>query len=506
MNKKILNTKDIVKKIKLLKKNKKKIILCHGVFDLLHLGHIQHFQKAKKLGDILIVSTTTDKFVNKGFGKPYFNLSERQEALSSIKFIDFIVPSDFEDARGIIKVIQPDIYCKGIEFKNFSKDISGKIKFEEKEIKKYGGKIAFVSGKVFSSSSIVNNKTDVFNEDIKKFIKTIKRKYDFKTIQDVINNYEDLNVLVIGETIIDTYSNCEVMGKSGKEPHLVLKERSVENYIGGAASVANYVSKFVKNTTFISSSGTDRSSKILIEKNLNKKINKKIIYDDNIRSIIKKRYIDQDNTIKVLGVYRINDNNNVYKKSQELIFKYLDKNIKKYDLVILCDYGHGLLNEKIIKILFKNKKYTAVNSQINSSNINYFTLEKFKKSNYLIINEREFRFEMKDQTSKLDHLIKLFHKKYQVKNLVVTRGKYGSVFFNGKNFIYCPAFANKIIDKVGAGDSFFSLFSLGIIQEEKLDIALLIGSIAGAHNIENIANSKKLDKKYLLKYIDHLLK
>ena len=184
----------------------------------------------------------------------------------------------------------------------------------------------------------------------------------------------------------------------------------------------------------------------------------------------------------------------------------MDKNIKKYDLVILCDYGHGLLNEKIIKILFKNKKYTAVNSQINSSNINYFTLEKFKKSNYLIINEREFRFEMKDQTSKLDHLIKLFHKKYRVKNLVVTRGKYGSVFFNGKNFIYCPAFANKIIDKVGAGDSFFSLFSLGIIQEEKLDIALLIGSIAGAHNIENIANSKKLDKKYLLKYIDHLLK
>ena len=59
------------------KKNGKKVVMCHGVFDLLHLGHIKHFEKAKSLGDILVVSITADKFVNKGPGRPAFNESDR---------------------------------------------------------------------------------------------------------------------------------------------------------------------------------------------------------------------------------------------------------------------------------------------------------------------------------------------------------------------------------------------------------------------------------------------
>ena len=56
-----------------LKKQKKKIILVHGVFDVVHFGHISHFQEAKSHGDILVVSITPDRFVKKGFNKPYFN-------------------------------------------------------------------------------------------------------------------------------------------------------------------------------------------------------------------------------------------------------------------------------------------------------------------------------------------------------------------------------------------------------------------------------------------------
>ena len=74
--------------------------------------------------------------------------------------------------------------------------------------------------------------------------------------------------------------------------------------------------------------------------------------------------------------------------------------------------------------------------------------------------------------------------------MVITRGKSGSLFFDGKNYINCPAFANKVIDKVGAGDSFLSLFSLGIPGKNNTILSMLLGSIAGAYNVENIANSK----------------
>ena len=70
---KIIPFINLEKKIKDLKKNKKKIVLCHGVFDLLHPGHFKHFKTAKNYGDILIVSVTADNFVNKGPDRPAFN-------------------------------------------------------------------------------------------------------------------------------------------------------------------------------------------------------------------------------------------------------------------------------------------------------------------------------------------------------------------------------------------------------------------------------------------------
>ena len=70
---KIVSIEFLKKTVVKLKKNKKKVVLCHGVFDLLHLGHIRHFEEAKKLGDYLIVSVTPNKFVEKGPGRPVFS-------------------------------------------------------------------------------------------------------------------------------------------------------------------------------------------------------------------------------------------------------------------------------------------------------------------------------------------------------------------------------------------------------------------------------------------------
>ena len=63
---KIYSLKKIKNKIIKKKKKKKTIVHCHGVFDVLHYGHIKHFKSAKKNGDFLIVSITSDEFVNNG--------------------------------------------------------------------------------------------------------------------------------------------------------------------------------------------------------------------------------------------------------------------------------------------------------------------------------------------------------------------------------------------------------------------------------------------------------
>ena len=115
---KIIDLNILKEKIKELKKIKKKIVLCHGVFDLLHIGHIKHFESAKKNGDILVVTITADEYVDKGPNRPHFNTMLRAETLAAIEIIDFISISYSSTAENVIKKIMPNIYFKGIEYKN----------------------------------------------------------------------------------------------------------------------------------------------------------------------------------------------------------------------------------------------------------------------------------------------------------------------------------------------------------------------------------------------------
>ena len=135
---------------------KKKIVMCHGVFDLLHIGHINHFSQAKTYGEILIVSVTGDKFVNKGPNRPAFNENIRQEAIAALECVDYVVLSNFNTSVNNLKIIRPNYYCKGSEYKNHTKDISGEIKNEINTLKSFKGKIVYTGGITSSSSKITS--------------------------------------------------------------------------------------------------------------------------------------------------------------------------------------------------------------------------------------------------------------------------------------------------------------------------------------------------------------
>ena len=224
MKKKIFPLNELVKKIKLLKKKKQKISLCHGVYDLLHPGHIHHFNEARKNSNILIVSITSDQFVNKGPGKPFFNQKLRMSSIAALQSVDFVVLSNEKSAIKIIKKIRPDFYIKGNDYKNFKDDLTGKIVFEKKEVLKYGGQVIFTTGQTFSSSKIINSEF-FYNQDQNNFLKNLKKNYSSKEILQSIDRLQLNKPLVVGDTIIDEYIFCKAIGKSGKEPYMVMQEK-----------------------------------------------------------------------------------------------------------------------------------------------------------------------------------------------------------------------------------------------------------------------------------------
>ena len=166
------------KKISEYKKSAKKIVLAHGTFDLLHIGHIKHLDFAKKFGQILIVTITADKFVKKGIGRPFFKENFRSEMLKSLKIVDDVFIINHASALPAIKAIKPDFYLKGEEYKDNSKDITKKINLEKKEVKKSGGKIIYSGAITFSSSNLLNNYFSDLPIELKKKITYFQKEKD----------------------------------------------------------------------------------------------------------------------------------------------------------------------------------------------------------------------------------------------------------------------------------------------------------------------------------------
>src|ERR1700723_2114507 len=151
------------------------VVQAHGTFDLLHLGHVRHLEAARKLGDVLIVTVTADRFVNKGPGRPVFNAELRAEMLATLEYVDWVAINDAADAVSAIERIRPSIYIKGQDYQNPQGDITGKISLERDAVETHGGRIHFTDEVSFSSTELINRHLNVFEPHIREHLATLRQ-------------------------------------------------------------------------------------------------------------------------------------------------------------------------------------------------------------------------------------------------------------------------------------------------------------------------------------------
>ena len=485
----------------------KKIIQCHGVFDFFHLGHLKYLKHAKEYGDFLVVSLTSDKYVGKGFNRPYYKQEQRLELLSSIELVDLIVVSDSHNAEKVIERIRPNFYVKGPDYSKNENDITGNIYKEIKLVKKFGGEIIYTNDETFSSSNLLNKYFNNLSEGQKKYQNNIKKKYKYLDIKKAIDKIERIKILAIGETIFDQYVFSESIGKSGKEPHLVIKDIKTETYPGGIIAIAKHLETFTKNISIVSVLGDNKKDLSFVIKNLKSNTKFDFIKKENSPTIIKKRFIDKLTNHKLIGVYSINDRK-LNSREEKSLQKKIFKNIQKNTLIIISDYGHGFISKKLANKICIKSNNVFLNAQLNASNVGYHTLRNYHNFNSLVINESELRHEFKDRNSDVRKLIIKLSKILKVKNILVTRGANGAISYNlkSKKFYEAPAFASKVIDKVGAGDTLLAIYSACVFSKLNTEISLFISSIAAALSVESIGNSKSINRLTLLKIIEYFLK
>ena len=487
-------------------KRKKKIVLCHGVFDLLHLGHIKYFQKAKTFGDVLIVTITPDEFVRRGPGRPVFIAEQRAEAIAALKVVDYVAINKWPTAIKTIELIKPDFYVKGPDYKDHNNDVTGNIKLEEDAVNNFGGELRYTSDITFSSTQLINQNYNLFNGNQKEYIDRIRKKYSRDIVYKYFENMMQQKILLVGETIIDEYVPCNALGKAGKDPIMTLQKLKGEKYPGGVLAIANHLAEFCNSVNVVSYLGEHHEYEKYIKENLKENISFAAISKSQSPTIVKRRYLDSENKAKIIGVYDINDN--VINAAEEAnLIDLLVENIDQAYCVIIADYGHGLLTEKVINFIIDRSKYLCVNTQLNSANIGFHTISKYHRVDYVCMHEGELRHDFRSRHRSVEALTKDLYDRVKAKLVTVTQGGRGAICYDIKeDFEKCPGFANNIVDKVGAGDTLYALTSLAFSINMPHDLALFLGSLAAAETIAAVGNSKSLEKDTMLKIVETIFK
>ncbi len=503
---KIKEFENLVEIAKRLKRKGKKIILSHGVFDLLHPGHIRHFETAKTQGDILIATVTKDEYVNKGPGRPVFNHRLRAESVAALECVDYVAVNEWPTAIETILRLKPDFYAKGSDYKKKEDDLTGKIFDEEKAVKSVGGSILFTEEITFSSSQILNLYFSVYPKETDVFLKKFKKKSSSDLIVNVLKDVSDLKVLVLGDTIIDEYHYCIGIGKPQKADVLATKYLSEERFTGGVLAVAKHVANFCKEVHLISAIGTQNNFVDFISNNLMSNIKTKFFYRDDVPTVVKRRYLDPSFLNKNFEINFVDDAE-IPKPLAKDVCKYVSTIIRDFDLVIVADFGHGFINGDIVKMVSEKSKFLCANTQTNSANMGFNLITKYPRADYICIDEPEIRLAMQDRFAGLEDLIHGLRRKLKCDKIIVTRGHMGSIAYEkGKGFTCTPAFSKEIVDRVGAGDAFLSITAPIASKNYPLDLVGFIGNAVGALAVLIVGNRAPIERVPLYKFITTLLK
>lgn len=490
------------------RKEGKKVVQCHGVFDLLHPGHIKHFYEAKRQGDCLVVTVTPDRYVNKGPGRPVFAEELRLESIAALDCVDYVVLNNEPTAVGAIYSVKPNIYVKGNEYQNAKDDLTGKIIDERQAVEKFGGSIHFTNEVTFSSSNLLNRFFNPLTEDAQEYLRNYTQKIPKEKLFEIIERIADLKVLVLGDAILDEYQYVEPLGQSAKGLHMAAVCQDSELFLGGAFIIGSHVASFSQNVSLITAIGSQCPHRELIEKKVSEKMQAHFFYHDALPTLKKKRYLFKDGEYlsKLFETY--SSNQLLLNPDQTEDLKHLISQIAHdYDLILISDFGNGFIHPQLPPMFANIKTPIALNTQINSGNRGFNVVTHYPKAEIISINEPELRLAAHDRHTSIEFLAEKMQETMDSEAVFVTRGVRGvECIDEEKNHFRIPAFATSAVDRVGAGDSFFALAATSFAAGADIESAGFLGAIAAAMDVQIIGNREAIEKVPLKKFITRLYK
>lgn len=509
INKKIVSKEEFKNNIKLELQNAgKTIALCHGVFDLVHPGHIIHLEQAKAMADILVVSITAAQYVRKGPDRPYFDDEMRMKFLAALECVDYVMLSEGYTVDDIIEAVEPDFYVKGEEYAKAEDDITGKITEEKALVEKHGGRIRYTTGRTFSSTNLINTAMSGLSDEVRQYMEDFVTRYSMREIRDFAAKAENLKVLVVGDIIIDKYTYCDVQGLMSKDMGYSARIQSSEEHLGGSLAIARHLSSFTEHITLLSMMGDEPEIYNRISQELSDSMKLNIFQSSQFPTIVKHRYLTRnakrEEYRKVLAVNNIPEKMEYEKEIRNKFLEKLQKELDDCDVVFLCDFGHGLIDADMIALIQKKAKYLVLNCQTNSSNHGLNIITKYTRADVFVVDQQELKLAFPVYAGDEEGGLKTLAGHLQG-NGWLTRGALGAYGIDTGRIKDCPAFTLTVKDTVGAGDAFFAAAGLYAAAGAPIEAGTFIGNIAGALAANIVGNREAVEKVNVLKYAGTLM-
>lgn len=336
-----------------------------------------------------------------------------------------------------------------------------------------------------------------------EYIQEVKKKFPLDSINKELDKLKDLNVLVIGDTIIDEYVFTMPKGRAIKDPILSLDFIKSERYAGGILAIANHIAGFTNGLSLVTILGDHRREEDFIKKSLNKNISTKFFTKKESPTTNKKRFIDHLRNGKLFKVEYINDES-IDEETESKLIDYLKEELPKYDLIIVGDFGHGFITDNIVKVLQEHSKFLAANVQTNSANLGFNYITKYKKIDYITTNENEIRLTLSNRFGDSSKVINELKENVQFKDILLTQGVEGCLYVRNGKIYSGPSLTKDVKDVVGAGDTVFAITSLLSYNAIDGELLIFIANCVGAISVNTMGNKDRVTKESLLKFIGDL--
>lgn len=462
-----------------------RVIMCHGTFDIVHPGHVRHLMYAKSKADVLVVSLTSDAFIEKANYRPYIPEDLRAINLAALQMVDYVVVDNQATPIKNIKTIRPDYFAKGYEY-----SVDGMPKKTQEELRaleEYGGQFIFTPGDVvFSSSSIIDHHPP--NLAVERLMSLMSAEnISFEDLHAALDKLAGLKAHVIGDTIIDSYVQTTLIGGNTKTPTFSVRYESQTDYVGGAGIVSKHLRAAGGDVTFTTVLGDDELKEFVINDLEAADVRVNALVDETRPTTNKKAFIA--NGYRLLKVDTL-DNRNI---SDGLVKRIVESMRKtEADVIILSDFRHGIFSPATTQKLIAgipDGVFRVADSQVASRWGNILDFQGF---DLITPNEREARFSLGDQDSVVRPLGLQLYKRAQCKNLILKLGARGVISYQGipkdeqdvRSFFVVDSFANNVLDAVGSGDALLAYGALVLQATDNLIMASIIGSIAAACECE----------------------